>query len=119
MEKKQKKNWARTSRYKELKDALLQDLQVKNLYRLPYTDLVDQYMSMWCQLQMLYADINDRGVYTEYQNGRNQNGTTDNKSVGAAIRLGARMDDILETLGYKDRAKKSEAAACSGEDDEL
>ena len=55
----------------------------------------------------------------EYQNGNNQMGVTDNKSVAAAVRVNARMESILASLGYKARALKSGASAASGEDDEL
>lgn len=111
-------NWTKTKRYRDLKKALLSDLRADGRERLPYTEQVEQYMAFWCQLQMLNADIAERGVNVEYQNGKNQNGTTDNKSVATAVRVNARMEAILAALGYKDKNIKLGAAA-SGEDDEL
>mgnify|MGYP000074324235 FL=1 len=111
-------NWTKTKRYRDLKKALLSDLRADGRERLPYTEQVEQYMAFWCQLQMLNADIAERGVNVEYQNGKNQNGTTDNKSVATAVRVNARMEAILAALGYKDKNIKP-GAALSGEDDEL
>lgn len=111
-------NWTKTKRYRDLRNALLSDLRADGRERLPYTELVEQYMTFWIQLQMLNADIAERGVNVEYQNGKNQNGTTDNKSVATAVRVNARMEAILAALGYKDKNIKP-GAALSGEDDEL
>lgn len=119
MAKQIKNKWARSKAYRELKQALLSDLEAAGTKRLPFTDLVDQYMSLWCQLQMLNHDVEERGVQIEYQNGSTQKGITDNKSLNAAIRVGARMDDILNTLGYKARAAKAGEAAASDEYDVL
>lgn len=114
------KNLRKTNRYKNLRQALIDDLENAGINRLPYTDMVEQYMDLWVQLQLLNSDIAERGVQIPYQNGSTQKGVTDNKSMNAAIRVGARMDDILATLGYKDRAKKQSALTSGGgEDDEL
>lgn len=115
------KDWRRKKPYKQLKKALIEDLERAGINRLPYTDMVDQYMELWVQLKQLNEDVAERGVQIQYQNGEKQKGVTDNKSLGAAIRIGARMDDILGRLGYTERARKASAAAASGgdEDDEL
>lgn len=114
-----KKDWTKTKQYRNLKRSMIQDLENAGLNKEPYLDMVHQYMAFWVQLQMLNEDIEERGVCVEYQNGNNQMGVTDNKSVAVAIRVNARMESILASLGYKARAAKSGAAAASGEDDEL
>ena len=119
MAKSTKNNWTRTKAYQDLKRSLLEELNAAGMERLPFTDLVEQYMSLWCQLQMLNQDVEERGVYIEYQNGSSQKGITDNKSLGAAIRVGDRMDDILTTLGYKARAARAGASAVMEDDDPL
>ena len=108
-----KRDLAKTKQYRNLKRSMIQDLENAGLNR------VCQYMAFWVQLQMLNADIEERGICVEYQNGNNQMGVTDNKSVAAAVRVNARMESILASLGYKARALKSGASAASGEDDEL
>lgn len=111
----------RSTRYKNLKTALTDDLKAAGMNRLPYTDMVEQYMDLWLQLQLLNEDVIQRGVQIPYRNGSNQEGVTDNKSVNIAIRVGARMDNILTSLGYKERAKRQTAMTpdAGGEDDEL
>lgn len=115
----EKKDWTKTKQYRNLKRSMIRDLENAGLDREPYLDMVSQYMAFWVQLQMLNTDIEERGICVEYQNGNNQMGVTDNKSVAAAVRVNARMESILAALGYKARAAKSGATAASGEDDEL
>ena len=50
MAKSTKNNWNRTKAYQDLKRSLLEDLNAAGMERLPFTDLVEQYMSLWCQL---------------------------------------------------------------------
>lgn len=110
----------RTKRYRELKAAMLADLEAAGINRLPYTEMVEQYMSLWVQLQLLEADVADRGVKVQYQNGATQKGVTENKSLTTAVQIGRRMDDILNRLGYQEIAKKQRIGAVgTGEDDEL
>lgn len=115
-----KKRWDQTKRYKDLKKSLIADLEAAGINRLPFSELVEQYMAFWVQLQDLDADITARGVQVPYVNGR-QTGVTDNKSVSAKIRVSAQMNDILKNLGYSDRAKRAgaQAGADGGEDDVL
>ena len=105
-----KKDYKKTKQYKALKKELEDDLESRGLISEPYKDKVDEYMRLWCWLQMLNDDISARGVFIEYQNGENQKGTTDNKSLT--------MLSIWAALGFKEQAVKAKAAA-GGEDDEL
>lgn len=67
---------------------------------------------------MLHEDIRERGVFIEYQNGENQKGTTDNKSLTIATRVSGQMLSIWGALGFKEQAVRAKAAA-GGEDDVL
>lgn len=108
-----KKDYKKTKQYKALKKELEDDLESRGLISEPYKDKVDEYMRLWCWLQMLNDDISERGVFIEYQNG-----TTDNKSLTIATRVSSQMLSIWAALGFKEQAVKAKAAA-GGEDDEL
>lgn len=113
-----KQDYTKKKVYKELKKEMLDDLESRGLISEPYKDKVDEYMRLWCWLQMLNDDIKERGVFIEYQNGENQKGTTDNKSLTIATRVSSQMLSIWAALGFKDQVVKAKAMA-GGEDDEL
>lgn len=113
------KKWENTKQYKELKQEMLDDLESRGLISRPYIDKVEEYMELWTQLKMLNEDIRKRGVSIEYQNGENQKGTTDNKSLGIAIRVSAQMLNIFSALGFRDQAIKAKSEPDGGEEDEL
>ena len=88
------KDWTKTKAYRELKQEMLDDLEARGLISRPDIDKVEEYMELWAQLKMLNADIKERGVSIEYQNGENQKGTTDNNScfcTDVEYFLGARL----------------------------
>lgn len=113
------KKWENTKAYKELKQEMLDDLEARGLISRPYIDKVEEYMELWVQLKMLNEDIRNRGVSIEYQNGENQKGTTDNKSLGIAIRVSNQMLNIFSALGFRERAVKGKVDNLGGEEDEL
>ena len=110
--------FARTAEYRALKKSMLDDLESRGLLRQPYTDLVESYMRLWCQERLLDADIAKRGVYIEYQNGANQKGTTDNKSIEKLIRTTAQKANLWAALGFKEMAANAKPPE-GDEDDEL
>ena len=67
--------------------------------------------------ELLEEDIAARGVYVEYQNGANQKGTTDNKSVEKLVRVSSQMLSIWAALGFKEQA--ASAKPSDGDYDEL
>ena len=109
--------YVKTSEYKQLRQELLNDLQSRGLISQPYTDKVEEYMSLWCLKKILEEDIASRGVYVEYQNGANQRGTTDNKSVEKLVRVSSQMLNIWTALGFREQANN--AKPTGGDDDEL
>lgn len=109
--------FARLPEYKQLRKDMVEDLEARGLVSQPYMDKVDEYMSLWSLRRMLEQDIADRGVYLEYQNGANQKGTTDNKSVEKLVRVSSQMLSIWAALGFREQANS--AKPVGGEDDEL
>lgn len=111
-------DWSKSKEYKNLKKDLLDDLEARGLVGSQYTDKVEEYMDLWCLRNMLKEDIAERGVYVAYQNGANQKGTTDNKSVEKIVRVSSQLLSIWTALGFRDLANGAKVPA-GGEDDEL
>lgn len=109
--------YKRLDEYKNLRKEMTDDLQARGLISKPYMDMVDEYMNLWCLRRMLDEDIAERGVYVEYQNGANQRGTTDNKSVEKRVRVSSQMVSIWAALGFREQANS--AKPVGGDDDEL
>lgn len=109
--------YAKTKEFAQLKAELVDDLQARGLISQPYLDKAEEYMSLWCLKRMLEEDIAERGVYVEYQNGANQKGTTDNKSVEKLVRVSSQMLSIWSALGFKEQANS--AKPVGGDVDEL
>lgn len=103
---------------KQLKQDMLDDLEMRGLVGRQYTDKVDEYINLWCWLQMLNEDVMARGVYLEYQNGANQKGTTENKSLTIATRVSSQMLNIWAALGFREQANSSKPQT-GGDEDEL
>lgn len=110
--------WKLTKVYRQLKKDMLDDLNARGLIGQQYRDKVEEYMDFWCVLQKLKQDIAERGVCVTYQNGANQMGTTDNKSIDKAAKISAQMLNIFTALGFKDQALNSKMQN-GGEEDEL
>lgn len=102
--------YAKTKEFAQLKGELVDDLQARGLISRPYLDKAEEYMSLWCLRRMLEEDIAARGVYVEYQNGANQKGTTDNKSVEKLVRVSSQMLSIWAALGFKEQAANAKTA---------
>lgn len=109
--------WNKKEEYRQLEKDLLNDLESRGLIARQYVDKVQEYMRLWCWLQMLNEDIMERGVYIEYQNGASQKGTTDNKSLSIAARISGQMLNIWSALGFRDQAIN--AKAVTPDEDEL
>lgn len=115
---KKKNEYLEREACKKLKQDMLDDLEVRGLVGTQYTDKVEEYINLWSWLQMLNDDVVDRGVYVKYQNGANQMGTTENKSLTIATRVSAQMLNIWTALGFREQANSAKPQN-GGEDDEL
>lgn len=113
-----KYDWTTDEAYLELKEDLLDDLEARGLLGKKYTDKVEEYMSLWCWLKMLNADIAKRGVSVTYTNGATQKGTTENKSLSIATRVSAQMLNIWAALGFREQAISAKTVG-GDEDDAL
>lgn len=111
-------DWTRKKEYRQLKKEMLADLAERGLVSRPYSDKVAEYMDLWVLKQELMLDIKKRGVCISYQNGANQMGTTENKSMSALVRVSHQMLAIWSALGFKDKAN-AKGQVFGGEIDEL
>ncbi|MEN3132935.1 P27 family phage terminase small subunit [Bacillus albus] len=94
-----------------IRNDLMNQLKVNQTSGAQYTDLVNDYMSMWDIKNHLIADIEERGVVVEWSNGKQQ-GKKKNESIGELNKTNAQMLKLLAELGLK--ATEVEV----GEDDE-
>lgn len=102
----------RTKVYRELKLSLLEHLESRGLKRLPYTDMVEQYMGFWVEAQQAQAEI-DRDGLTILDERR---GTPIQNPACATKRQATQeMRKLFATLGFEAEAKR---AAAGGEDDD-
>ena len=104
--------------YREIRDNMRDSLETRGLIGAHYTDKVDEYMRLWCHLQMLQDDVDERGVFVTYSNGATQKGTTENKSLTAEVRVSGQMLSIWTALGFKDIPEGGMSRG-GEEDDEL
>lgn len=106
--------------YREIRDNMLDSLETRGMLGAHYTDKVDEYMRLWCHLQMLQDDIDERGVFVYYSNGATQKGTTENKSLAAEVRVSGQMLSIWNALGFKADAVEQQNGGISrgGEEDD-
>lgn len=82
----------------EIREDLIQQLEDMKVTGKHFYDLVDDYMSMWDIKNSLVADIKERGVNVEYNNGGGQRGFKRNDSLSELTRVNAQMLKILQQL---------------------
>ncbi len=84
-----------------IRQSLLKQLEENGVRGAHYVDLVEDYMSMWDIKNELIADIEEKGVSVEYQNGPTQWGYKRNDSLQELTRTNAQMLKILHDLGLR------------------
>lgn len=99
--------------FKEVKEDLLEQLKANGTYGNQYIDLIDAYMELFKIRNELIVDIRDRGVATEWFNGK-QMGIKKNESITELNKTIAQMLSILNDLGLKPSANSPGV----GDDDE-
>lgn len=102
----------RTKKYKNISNDLHEQLEMNGTVGEHYTDLVDDYMSMYVTKCLLEKDIKERGVIIYYDNGGGQRGTRKNDSIDQFNKVNSQMLKILSELGIK-------PSQVGGEDDDL
>ena len=85
----------------DIKKDLLEQLERKGVRGEHYTDLINDYMSMWDIKNELINDIEERGVNVMYQNGKEQWGYKKNDSIGELNKTNGQMMKILQHLEIK------------------
>lgn len=87
-----------SSRYKEIRSSLLDQLKANNADTAVFRDLVDDYMDYWVIKQLTIIDIRTRGPVITYNNGGGQSGTKENPSIAYKIKISSTMNKILQQL---------------------
>lgn len=85
----------------KIKKDMIKQLKDRNILESHYISLVDDYMELWNIKNLLIADINERGVNVEWNNGGGQSGVKKNDSVNELVRVNAQMLKILSELGIR------------------
>ncbi|WP_423219649.1 P27 family phage terminase small subunit [Clostridium ihumii] len=88
----------------EIKEDLLKQLKENETHGKHYEDLVNDYMALWDIKNRLIADIKERGVSVEWNNGK-QVGMKKNDSIPELNKTSAQMLKILSELGLKPSPK--------------
>lgn len=84
----------------EIRQDLKKQLEINGAYGKHYEDLVEDYISLWDIKNRLIADIKERGVSVEWNNGK-QAGMKKNDSIPELNKTSAQMLKILSELGLK------------------
>lgn len=99
---------------KEIRQAMLEDLQRRSLTEPVYLDMVDEYLTLWELRRKLAKDVEERGV--SVLDGA-RGGRTENRSISLGLQVSKQMLSLYNALGFGDRAKNAIAGA--EEEDEL
>ena len=92
-------NIKNSKKYKDIKNSLLETLE-KSKNNTPYfVNLVEDYMSLYETKELAKAEIKNKGVMVEYQNGKNQSGYKKNDMIEVNLKVNAQMIKILDKLG--------------------
>jgi len=90
------------SKKAQIKQDLLQQLEVNNLYGMHYVDLVDDYMTMVDVKNKLAREIKKKGPMIEWQNSESQKGSKANPATKEFRETNKRMTELLKMLGLKE-----------------
>ena len=90
-----------TPKYKKIRKTLIAQLKNKNADIPTFTDLIDDYMTLWITKELLKADIEETGVKLAYNNGGGQSGYKENPSIEKFYKVNSHMLKILSELKIK------------------
>lgn len=91
----------RTVKKSDIKQDLIDQLERRGVYGSHYLDLINDYLALWDIKNALIKDIKERGVTTQYQNGKEQWGYKKNDSIAELTKTNAQMLKILSELGLR------------------
>ena len=93
----------------EIKKDMLDQQERNGVYGSQYTDLVDDYMSMWDIKNKFLKDIKKRGIDIEWDNGGGQKGVKKNDSISQLYKINSEMLSIRKELGLQPGKNKAVA----------
>jgi P27 family predicted phage terminase small subunit len=93
----------------EIKKDMLDQLERNGVYGSQYTNLVEDYMSMWDIKNALQKDIKKRGIDIEWDNGGGQKGIKKNDSLTQLYKINSEMLSIRKELGLQPTKNKAVA----------
>ncbi|GAB6425996.1 TPA: P27 family phage terminase small subunit [Bacillus cereus] len=100
------------SKKAQIKQDLLQQLEMNGLYGMHYIDLVDDYITMFDVKNKLAREMKKNGPMIEWQNSESQKGIKANPATKEFRETNKRMTELLKVLGLK------EPIAIEGDDDD-
>lgn len=101
------KDYRKSKRFKDIQESLIEELRKNGNESEFFIDLVKDYMSLWVIKNKLIDDIEERGVVSKYQNGKDQWGYKRNDSVGELNKVSAQMLKILTQLKIQPKVIES------------
>lgn len=102
---------------KKIKEDLLQYLEDNGIYGEHFTNLVEDYCRLYEIKEMLWADIQERGVTSEWQNSETSKGVKKNESVGEYNKVNSQMMNILKQLGITSESLKMMEGGADDDDE--
>lgn len=105
---------ARKKRVTKIKEDLLKYLADTGIQGEHFYDLVDDYCRLYEIKEMLWQDIQTRGVTSEWQNSETSRGVKKNESVGEYNKVNTQMMNILKQFGITPETLK----LLGGDDDD-
>lgn len=93
--------------HNQIRDDLLNQLELNGTVGKQYDDLINDYMSFWITKGALQKDILDRGISCKYNNGGGQTGYKKNDSVAELVKVNAQMLKILAELNLRPTKESS------------
>lgn len=83
---------------KRIRENLLDQLERSGNKNEYYSDLIEDYITLWTTKELLKQDIEERGVKVPYDNGGGQCGYKKNESVEQLVKVNAQMLKLLSEL---------------------
>lgn len=90
------------SKKAQMKQGLLQQLEIGGLQGMHYVDLVDDYMTMFDVKNKLAREMKKNGPMIEWQNSDSQKGVKANPATKEFRETNKRMTELLKVLGLKE-----------------
>lgn len=87
----------KSKEYKELKQALLDNLSSRGMVEKFYTDKIEEYMDLWEERNTLKKEVEEQGVWI--YDARRQV-MVENKAIMLGIQVGKHMLAIYKALGF-------------------